>query len=398
MTRRKLAKGLALRDLTREAWLSTYIAPARSLLTSVGVVLGCLSFVAALGLTSTIGQQVSTSFDVRRATTVTAELDEIDTGQQSNWITADGLKRTQQLAGTASCGRVDAYSGIPVAHPYSPDAERFRLPLFGLDAGSLQAVGLRMVAGRSIDAGHVTRADRVVLLSANAARQIGVRTIGAAVDVGGLTMTLAGIYDDADRLGDTIGGAIAPQSTLAMYRTDLNSTKVIVETTPGAAEQVGGQLALALSPGTPDRIKVVAPPDPKTLRQEVSSNVTLMALLVSTLTLFIGCISIGNAAMAAMSARIPEFGLRRAMGARRVDIFTQVLMETTMLGIVGGAVGSSLGSGLVLMISLINRWVPVLDAQIVICAMLGGTVSGVLAGLWPALRATKISPVQALAR
>ncbi|BCW43966.1 hypothetical protein StoSoilB5_11500 [Arthrobacter sp. StoSoilB5] len=255
-----------------------------------------------------------------------------------------------------------------------------------------------MVAGRSIDAGHVTRADRVVLLSANAARQIGVRTIGAAVDVGGLTMTLAGIYDDADRLGDTIGGAIAPQSTLAMYRTDLNSTKVIVETTPGAAEQVGGQLALALSPGTPDRIKVVAPPDPKTLRQEVSSNVTLMALLVSTLTLFIGCISIGNAAMAAMSARIPEFGLRRAMGARRVDIFTQVLMETTMLGIVGGAVGSSLGSGLVLMISLINRWVPVLDAQIVICAMLGGTVSGVLAGLWPALRATKISPVQALAR
>lgn len=398
MASRKPIRGLGVRDLMREAWLSTYVSPARSMLTSVGVVLGCLSFVAALGLTGTIGHQVSSSFDVRRATTVTAELNEVYSGDQSTWITARGLGRTRQLAGTVSGGRVDSYKGISIKHPYSAESESDRMSLFGLDAGSLQAVGLRMLAGRSFDAGHVERADRVVLLSANAAQLIGVQTIGAAVDVDGLTMTLTGIYDDADRLGDSLGGAVAPQTTLAMYRTDLNTTKVLVETAPGAAEQVGGQLALALSPGTPDRIKVIAPPDPKTLRQEVSSNVTLMALLVSVMTLLIGCISIGNAGMAAMSARIPEFGLRRAMGARRIDIFSQVLMETTLLGIAGGALGSVLGCGLVLVVCFASTWVPVLDIQVVIWAMLGGTASGVAAGFWPALRATQITPVQALAR
>ncbi|WP_364308224.1 ABC transporter permease [Paenarthrobacter nitroguajacolicus] len=398
MARLKAIRGLGLRDLVREAWLSTYVSPTRSILTSLGVVLGCMSFVGALGITGTIGQQVSSSFDIRRATTVTAESDEMQSDNHSTWITADGLNRVQKLAGTVSGGRVDAYKGVLIRHPHSPVIEGPRISLFGLDGGSLNAVGLNIVDGRSLDAGHVTRADRVVLLSANAAKQIGVHTIGAAIDIDGLTMTLAGIYDDSDRLGDSLAGAIAPHSTLASYRTDLNSTKVIVETAPGAAEQVGARLALAISPAAPERIKIIAPPDPKTLRQEVSSNVTLMAFLVSISTLFIGCISIGNAAMSATSARIHEFGLRRAMGARRIDIFAQVLMETTMLGIVGALLGSLLGGGLVLVISIINRWVPVLDVLLVIWAVGGGIASGILAGLLPALSATKITPVQALAR
>jgi putative ABC transport system permease protein len=171
---------------------------------------------------------------------------------------------------------------------------------------------------------------------------------------------------------------------------------VIIKTAPGAAQLIGSQAALALLPTAPSELAAIAPPDPKTLRREIEGNVTRLSLILSVVALAIGTISIGNAATAGIAARTPEIGLRRAVGAKPLHVFVQLLGETTMLGALGGFIGAVTGVVVTVSVAVINRWTPVIDLRAALLASAGGAVAGLLAGLLPALRAMRIQPVAAL--
>jgi putative ABC transport system permease protein len=173
---------------------------------------------------------------------------------------------------------------------------------------------------------------------------------------------------------------------------------VVISTAPGAAQLIGSQAALALRPEGPDALRVIAPPDPRTLRQEIEANVAQSALLLSVIALVIGAVSIANAATASITARVPEIGLRRALGARPGHIFAQLIGETTALGGLGGAAGVLVGVAVVAVVSLANAWNPVLDVRVAALAVAASAAAGLLAGLWPAWLATRIQPVAALQR
>jgi putative ABC transport system permease protein len=94
--------------------------------------------------------------------------------------------------------------------------------------------------------------------------------------------------------------------------------------------------------------------------------------------------------------RIGEIGLRRALGAGRRHIIAQFLTESTFLGLLGGAVGAALGVLVTVGISAIKQWTPVMDGRIPFTAPALGAVVGLLAGLYPAMRAASLEPVEAL--
>jgi putative ABC transport system permease protein len=96
--------------------------------------------------------------------------------------------------------------------------------------------------------------------------------------------------------------------------------------------------------------------------------------------------------------RIGEIGLRRALGARARHITWQFLTESAALGLVGGIAGTSLGTAVVVGVSLHNRWTPVLDPVTLAAAPVLGLTTGLLAGLYPSWRASRIQPVEALRR
>ncbi|MHA7264095.1 ABC transporter permease [Arthrobacter sp. TMN-37] len=123
-----------------------------------------------------------------------------------------------------------------------------------------------------------------------------------------------------------------------------------------------------------------------------------MSLLANLVALIAGSVSIGNSATATMAQRIPELGLRRALGARRSGIFAQLLGETTFLGMLGGAAGALLGVTATIGVALVNGWVPLIEITIVAVATGAGCAAETLAGILPALRATRISPTEALSR
>lgn len=394
-------------DLVRESWRSVTREFGRSLVSALGALLGCAAFVATMGLTGTASHQVSSSFDVRRATEVTvaprnmalAPGGEAET--TSSWFTASGADRARTIAGVVHAGRITTVKAADVRRFYVSAGDDVSVDVYAVDEESLAAISLTGIVGRTFDEGHLRRADPVVMLSKAAAARLGVVHPGAAVFVGDVGLTVIGIYSDVARVPGAAGGIILPitaQEAARLFDSQIPSRQIFLETVPGAASQVGQQAALAVSPERPDLLDVIAPPDPKTLRQEVEGSVTQLSVVVSLVILALGAISIGNTTAVRVILRTGEIGLRRALGARRIDIFVQVLGETAALGLLGGSFGTALGVVVTVAVSIARRWIPVLDPAIPALSIVAGTVAGVIAGAYPAFRATRITPAQALSR
>ncbi|MEV7661980.1 ABC transporter permease [Paenarthrobacter sp. NPDC089316] len=398
---------LTFRDLVVESWRSVSRNYSRSLLTAIGTLLGCAAFVATLGITGTASNQVSAAFDVRRATEVTVVADtaagskEESVQQADTWFSPSAVTEIRNLSGVEHAGRIMSASAIDVNRFFVEQSQPVPVEMYAMDEGALAAVAPHLLKGRPFDSGHEARADAVIMLSKAVAQKIGVTQTGAAVFINDLGYTVIGIYSDTERIPALAGGAIIPVSSFqknAVSGDQVPKRQILIETVAGAAAQVGEQVPYAVTPNNPKLLQIAAPPDPKTLRQEIEGSVTQLSLMVSLITLAIGAVSIANATAASVVLRTPEIGLRRALGARRGDIFMQLLGETVALGTFGGLIGSALGLITTIVVSAINRWVPVLDPVTLLLSVAAGTTAGVLAGAWPAAKATTVSPAQALAR
>jgi putative ABC transport system permease protein len=128
-------------------------------------------------------------------------------------------------------------------------------------------------------------------------------------------------------------------------------------------------------------------------------NIALLLGIVAALSLSVGALGIFNTMLAGYHDRVREIGVRKALGARRAQIFVEFLVESTVLSAIGGLLGLTLGMvpplfGDVLYDAFGLR--PVFDAAGALEAFSVSVVVGVLAGLWPALRASRLDPVDAL--
>jgi len=397
----RVALGITIERLTVWDWIwessiSIVRHPGRSLVTALGTALGTAAFVATLGLGSTLGRQVSDSFDARRATEVVVRPDEpnLDTA----WQGRKGLDRLRGLNGVTAAGRRVLLPEHGIARAVAAPAHRFRV--IGADPGALAAMIPELVSGRRYDDFHERHAANVVLLPQPVAEASGINRTGVAVFIGDRPYTVAGIFRDVARRPEALLAVVMPATTAERLEDPALPAErdVIIATAPGAAPVIGGQAPLALWPEEPGALHSVAPADPRTMRREIEANVTRISLVLSLVALVMGAISIANAATASIVARIPEIGLRRAIGARPVHIFAQLVGETTALGALGGLAGVGVGVTVVSTASLANGWPPVLDLRIATLAVGASAAAGLLAGLWPAARATRIQPVAALQR
>lgn len=120
-------------------------------------------------------------------------------------------------------------------------------------------------------------------------------------------------------------------------------------------------------------------------------------LAIASISLLVGGIGIANIMLVSVRERTREIGVRRAVGAKKRDILIQFLLESVVISLLGGLIGLTIGGGLILLARLISSGFPVqLSAQIVLTAIGFSAVVGVLSGVMPAYRASKLDPVEAL--
>jgi putative ABC transport system permease protein len=271
--------------------------------------------------------------------------------------------------------------------------------------GYLDAIHATVGAGRPYDAFHQKERQRVALLGKAAAHRLGIVRLDhqPAVFVGDTALTVIGIVEDVRRRPETLLSVLVPSSTAAALWGEPGGRegqppKVFIETRLGAAQLIGGQAAVAIRPDQPERFKVTAPPDPKQLREQVDTDLGGLFLALAGICLVIGAVGIANTTLVAVLERTAEIGLRRSLGARGRHVAAQFLSESAALGLLGGLIGTCAGVATVVAVAIARQWTPVLEPLTVLPAPLIGAVTGLFAGLYPAWRASRIEPAEALRR
>jgi putative ABC transport system permease protein len=243
----------------------------------------------------------------------------------------------------------------------------------------------------------------VAVLGIAAARSLGVGPLERrpAVFVGGVPLTVIGVLADLKRRPDLLQAVIVPRGTAERIwgrPGPGEQPEMIIETELGAAQQVASQVPLALHPEAPDRVQAVAPPSPRALRTQITGDLNGLFLLLAAVCLLIGTAGIANTTVVAVLERVNEIGLRRALGARPRHIAAQFLLESAALGTMGGLIGTSLGVVTTVGTAVAMHWTPLLQPSAVIPAPLTGTLAGLAAGIYPAWRAARTEPLEALRR
>lgn len=396
---------LSLRDLASEALSGLVQRPGRSVLTMLGTVLGIASFVAVLGLTATASGQIDKRFNELLATEVTVT----DNGGRDPRINfpADADQRLARLNGVVNAGvfwsvPVKArISATPPGSLGSDSSSESELAVVAASPGALLATRPKMGKGVLYNEFHQSRKERVAVLGEGAAARLDVRRIEAqpAIFINGVAYTVVGIIAADERKPDLFLSVIIPSSTaLATYGPPAaeSRARMIIDTAPGAADLVARQAPPALRPDQPELFSVVTPPEPRELRNNVRSDLDELFLALAGLCLVVGAFVIANTTLIGVLERTGEIGLRRALGGQRRHIASQFLVESTSLGLLGGLIGTSVGVLVVIVVALVRQWSAILEPWAVLPAPLIGAAVGLLAGLYPALRAAWVEPLEAL--
>ncbi|MEV0349577.1 ABC transporter permease [Nonomuraea sp. NPDC050680] len=389
-----------IRDLVGEAVAGMLARPVRSALTTLGTVLGITTLVITLGVAATAGNQIVGRFDELVATAITVEVPESPNAPLVAWDSLDRVTRLRGVVSAAAVAETKDSSNLSVRSNDLVDPARVTtqsLSVLAATTGLPEAARGRIVQGRFYDAGHVKRADRVAVLGDQAAKMLGVTRLdrAPAIFIGKHAYTVIGILGDLRRERNLSAAVIVPPTVGKRFGLR-DVTRVLVNTNLGAADLIAGQAPTALSPGNGDLLQVIAPPSPTRARDQAQDDVNALFLILGLVSLVVGAVGIANVTLVTVMERVAEIGLRRSLGAARRHIAAQFLLESTLIGLAGGVIGASVGVVAVVAVSAAKQWTPLLDVRLAIGAPIAGAVVGLLAGLYPALRAARMEPVDAL--
>ena len=394
---------ISLRDIIGESVSGLTARPGRTALTVLGTIIGLAALVATLGISQTAGNRIVGRFDELAATEIfitsrPPALNAPDTAMP--WDSPERLRRLNGVVAAGNLSVLDIGEALVSTSPVRDPAQRteFKLSVQAVSSGLFEAVRAQLQTGRLPDDLHSARAERVAVLGATAAERLGISSVERlpAIRVGDHVFLVVGIVSEVARQFDLLAAVMIPEGTAReLYHLTAPET-VVVETRIGATTLIARQAPHALRPDQPEGLRVAFPAEPQRVREAVQSDLDVLFLLLGGVALLVGAIGIANVTLVSVLERTGEIGLRRALGATRRHIATQFLIESGVMGFIGGVVGASLGTLVVVVVSAIQEWSPVLDPVVPIAAPVIGAVVGLLAGLYPSIRAARMEPVESL--
>ncbi|WP_238161065.1 ABC transporter permease [Kribbella antibiotica] len=392
-----------MRDVLDEALAGVAARPTRLILTTLGTVLGVAALVGTVGLGQTAAGQISQKFDLAQATRVVVEPGDKN-GQEGEaaaelpWDAPDRLDHLNGVDAVGTVSTLDVGSDLVSSVAGLNGGEGKALTVMAGSAGLFDAIRAVLKTGKFFDAGHDQRGDKVVVLGKHAAERLGINRVDSqpAVFIGDEAYTVIGILDSVSGRAELNDAVIMPNGTAkAAYK--LKAPDAIeIRTSVGAAQLIAGQAPKAIAPNDPSTLKVDSPPKQGAVRKGVEGDLNALFLLLGAVALLVGGLGIANVTLLSVLERIGEIGLRRALGAARRHIAAQFLVESVIVGLLGGLLGTAVGVLLTVGVSFAKDWTPILDNKLAFGSPLLGAVIGLIAGTYPAWKASAIQPITAL--
>jgi putative ABC transport system permease protein len=372
--------------------------PLRVVLSALGIAIGIAAMVAVVG-TSTSSR---------------AKLDRLLNSLGTNLLTVApgetlfGEKATLPDQSVAMIGRIGAVQSVtaigqlPTAKVYRtnkiPAPQSGGIGVYAARTTLLDTVGAKVDSGTWLNA--ATARYPAVVLGATTAQQLGIGSARGDVQIwlGGRWFTLVGILDRVPLAPELdLGALIGWQVARRYLGVDPDITTVYTRTDPDAVAVVRNLLARTANPAQPNEVDVSRPSD--ALAAQAAANKTFTGLLLGlgAVALLVGGIGVANTMVISVLERRSEIGLRRSLGATRQHIRTQFLTESLLLSILGGSAGIVLGSAVTAAYATFQNWPIVVPTWVMAGGVTAALIIGGVAGLYPAIRAARVAPTEALA-
>ena len=261
----------------------------------------------------------------------------------------------------------------------------------------LQVVGGNLIEGRFIQDG-LSNIPVTVLGSVTASR-LGINTLETPTKIliGNEWFGVVGIIDelkihpDLDR-SVFIGYGVAK----TLFDIDKEPTTIYVRANPTYIEDVVEVIAPSMNPENPDQVQVSRPSDALEAQEAADAAFTNLLLGLGSVALLVGGVAIANVMVMSVLERRMEIGVRRSIGATRREIRYQFLLESIVLSGIGGLVGVVLGTGITLGYTNYTDIVFSIPVSQVLGAIPLALLIGAISGVYPAIKASKIQPAEAV--
>lgn len=366
----------------------------RSALTMLGLIIGIASVIILVGIGNGTSKSVTSSVESLGANILTLNIQSEDSNleysqleQISSLNNIDSLAPYKTVSSTVSRGETTSKRASIVA-----TTEEY-----------MNVMNLTISSGRLLSIIDLENNSKVCLLGSNIATTLfeTVDPIRETVKIDGDNYKVIGVLTAVgSSMGNNIDDLLIIPFTTAKYLgTDTTINNLYIKVSDeNKIEQVTNILesyiisTLGISS---DYFSVSSQDSMLDTMDNVTNTLTLMLAGIASISLVVGGIGVMNVMLVSVTERTKEIGIRKALGAKRTDILLQFLIESLVLCMCGGILG--LGSGIGIGIVLGNMgytFVP--DTVITIIAFLSSAIIGIIFGIFPAYKAAKLKPIEAL--
>jgi putative ABC transport system permease protein len=388
------------RDLLRLATVGLRTRKLRAALSVLGISIGIASLVAVLAISETSKADLLAKIEGLGTNLLTVGPGESFLGEETTLPAASGA-RIGLLGEVESSAAVTTVAGATVRRSsYVPPEVTGGIFVAATDPQLLRTLDGATASGRFLD--RATERYPAVVLGAKAAQRLGIPRAGGLdqVYVSGRLFTVVGVLEPLPLVPELDSAALVGYPAAArFFGTDRSPSKVYVRAQEGEA-QVRAAAALlpsAADPWGPEEVAVSRPSDVLEAQAAAEGAFTSLFLGLGAVALLVGGIGIANVMIISVLERRSEVGLRRALGARRRHIAIQFLGESFVLGILGGLAGALLGIGATATYAAYEGLTLLVPPIAIAGGLLAACLLGALAGLYPATRASRLTPTEALA-
>jgi putative ABC transport system permease protein len=387
----------------------------RSFLTVLGNIVAVTSIIAVVSLIQGMNAKVTEAivtdvgadnFTIQRFPPIRTEADEERT-RSNPLITMRDASAIRRYADD-TVGAISAESATRARMSYGATTlENVRLT--GVSRDYLHFAMYNVEYGRMISPTEIDRERPMAILGAGTAEKLfgTLDPIDKIIRIGRFNFRVVGV---SAKKGAIFGEsqdefAVIPLGIFAkMYGTRLNLQLMVKPRSPEVLKTAMDDATVALrverrlGPSEPDNFGIFTSDTLLNFYYAVTSGIFAVLIGVVALSLVVGGIVIMNIMLMVVSERTREIGLRKALGARRRDIMWQILTESITLSTFGGVVGTTLGFGLAMIIAAVSPLPAIVEPWSIAMGLGITAIVGLFFGLYPAMRAAKLDPIEALRR